>query len=176
MTRAPRPNLTVLCPVECSYTEEKIGADKAEKLRVLAETGVGSVLYARGAEVILGYRMPPMNANRHMKHYRDPEPDARASEVGKKVGDLEILDDIIAAGARNSRSWRPTIKDTLDAMKLKAQLTGNSAFEDMLAAMDQALDRAGGDPERVGEAEARDALGLPDEQGDSEELAEPLVG
>ena len=50
----------------------------------------------------------------------------------------------------------------------------SSAFEDMLAMMDAALDLPEEDEKA---AEAFEALGLPDEQAEEEEdLPEPLVG
>jgi hypothetical protein len=168
----PRPNLVYGCPVECSYTVEKIGPEKVELLRVLAETGVGAVIYAREGAKILDGKFPETNAGRHIKHYKDPpDPADAASDSGPKVSDLAILDEIIAAGARNSKNWKPSIKDTLDAMKLKAQMTGNSAFEDMLALVDSAIDLG----EEVPEDPA--ALGTVDEQPEPEpELPEPFIG
>lgn len=163
--------LVVACPPECSLHPDKIGEAASRALLAAREKGLGAVLFAREAEGLLGRRVPTSNVSRHLKHYREPAPeDIPDVEPGKPVGDLALLDAIIAAGARNSKAWKPTIKDTLDAMKLKMQLTGNSAFEDMLSMMDSALDLADEVPE------AREALGTADEVPAEEELPEPLVG
>lgn len=172
------PKYTVRCEPNCSLDESKIGVGPAAALLALRNSGLTGRPFARQASVIVGYEIPSTNAVRHVRHYRELEtgeaPPPEPGEPGHKVSDLQILDDIISAGARNSRSWKPTIKDTLDAMKLKMQLTGNSAFEDMLSMMDSALDLAD-DADAV--PETPDALGTVDERPEpDEELAEPLIG
>jgi len=92
---------------------------------------------------------------------------------GPKVGDLEILDGIITAGYRNSKNWKPTIKDTLDAMKLKVQMTGNSSFDQLLALFDGPEDQYGDDEPIVDTEAALSEDERPNE--DSEDLEEPLL-
>lgn len=117
---------------------------------------------------------------RHLGHYREKEPEGDAGPSlppGKRAGDLEILDQIIQRGFENSRAWRPTIKDTIEAMKLKMQMTGNSAFDDMLRAMERGLSLAEGieDPEDV-LPENPEALASEDERSSDEDvLPDPVV-
>lgn len=165
--------LVAACPDNCSFHEDKIGKDVAEALLSLRQEGYGGPRFTAAASRLLGRKVPATNVQRHLKHYREvDENPPEIVEDGRKIGDLEILDTIIASGARNSRNWKPTIKDTLDAMKLKLQITGNSAFEDMLAAMEAGLDLAeGGEDEDEEPPENPAALGTPDEapSGDDSE-------
>ena len=161
----PSPNkLAIVCPDACSFHPDKIGQENANVLRVVRENGAGAPTFKRRAEELLKHPVPQTNVTRHLKHYRllvPDEPDPAAS--GPRPSDLAILDSIIGAGFRHSKHWRPTIKDTLDAMKLKIQMTGQSAFEDMLRAMESGLDLADG---VLDVEENPDAIGLPDERGD----------
>ena len=166
----PRPKLSINCPPLCSFHPDKIGAEKADVLCALREGGAGTNVFTRQASEVLGRQVNESSALRHFKHYREvaPEEEQRL-ESGKVAGDLEILNDIIAAGHRNHRSWKPSIKDTLDAMRLKVQLTGNSAWEDMLAAMEAGLDMAedeDGEEAEAEEAENPEAVLSPDERGE----------
>lgn len=95
---------------------------------------------SRRAQELLGRKINMSTMQRHLLHYKEAaDPDAPEDE-GPRPTDLAILDGIIVAGYRNAKSWRPSIKDTLDAMKLKVQMTGQSAFEDMITAMNEAMD------------------------------------
>lgn len=158
----PKADLVIACPAECSLHPDKIGQAQAEALMSIRASGAGIRKFMTQGATIVGRELAFATVQRHVKHYRlaVPEDEIVDAPPDKKVGDLEILDAIIAAGARNSRSWKPTIKDTLDAMKLKMQITGNSAFEDMLAAMEAGLDLADGIEEAP---ENPAALGTPDE-------------
>lgn len=171
MTATPH-KLVAVCPPRCAVDEAgpEIGAVVIE----MRERGAGAPLIHRRISE-LGFKALQGSVSTHIgKHLKESE-DAPAAALpenkGKRATDLEILDEIIVSGFRNSKNWKPTIKDTLDAMKLKAQLTGSSAFEDMLAMMDSALDLA-----EEPAIESPDALGLPDELPEEEDLAEPLVG
>lgn len=166
---AERADLVIACPPECSLHPDKIGEDQAQALLSIRASGVGIRRFMTQGATVLGREIAFATAQRHVKHYREAYKEDEIAEAPpeKKVGDLEILDAIIAAGARNSKNWKPSIKDTLDAMKLKLQITGNSAFEDMLAAMEAGLDLADGVDELP---ENPAALGTPDEtDGDGSE-------
>lgn len=133
-------NLVIQCPPTCSLHPDKIGADQAAALLLLRENGAGSQVFPREAAKILGRRLSGGTVSRHLQHYKEAEdPDSGGATPSKVVADLEILNEIIARGFQNSKAWKPTIKDTMEAMKLKMQMTGNSAFDDMLAAMEAGL-------------------------------------
>ena len=173
---ATRHKLVAVCPENCGVHVDSVGEAIAATVIEMRERGAGApAIHKRITE--MGFTKLQGSVSTHLRHLRDVD-DAPAAALpenkGKRATDLEILDEIIVSGFRNSKTWKPTIKDTLDAMKLKAQLTGSSAFEDMLAMMDAALDLPEEDEKA---AEAFEALGLPDEQAEEEEdLPEPLVG
>ena len=129
--------LKAFCPVSCSLNENRIGAEAAEQLADLRAKGYGRARFGRVANNITGKMLGTETIQNHFKHYHEAAPpeESDGAQNDEKVGDLAILESIIAAGYRNSKNWRPSIKDTMEAMKLKMQLTGNSAFEDMLEAM-----------------------------------------
>jgi len=133
--------LVAVCPDSCSLHPDKIGQGITEALLAARANGAGAPSLAKRAAELLKHPVPQTNMSRHVGHMRelaDDEPEV----TGERPNDLAILDAIIISGHKNSRSWRPSIKDVLDAMKLKVQMTGQSAFEDMLTAMDAALDLA----------------------------------
>lgn len=136
-------HLIANCHPRCSLSERAIGHGPAEVLRGWREEGMGSERMANRATDLLKRPVLPGTMARHLKHYREVVPEAGTGDfmapVGQKAGDLDILDAIIQQGARNAHNWKPSIKDTLEAMKLKMQITGNSAFDDMLAAMEAGL-------------------------------------
>lgn len=173
MSQTP-PKTTVNCPPECSLHPDKIGPGATEALRIIAENGAGRLVFARRAGEVLGHPVPTANAQRHLKHYRELAEEA-ALPPGEKVADLQILDKIIQQGFANSGSWRPTIKDTMEAMKLKAQLTGNSVFEDMINAMDSALNVEFDEDGEPIEPENPEAVAAPDERPEEEPLGEPAL-
>lgn len=136
---ATQPKLDYACTSQCSFRPEVIGPGAAAALLAIRASGAGARVFSKRASEILGRPVNQSSVQRHLKHYRELEPIEEAQEetmqAGGKVTDLEILDRIISAGARNAKNWKPTIGDTLKAMEMKLRLTGNSAFEDMLAAM-----------------------------------------
>ena len=159
--------LVAVCPDSCSLNPEKIGGAITEALLAARANGAGQPALMKRASELLGRPVPHGNMQRHMAHMRELAEDEPADlGDGKRPTDLAILDAIIIAGHKNSRAWKPTIKDTLDAMKLKIQMTGQSAFEDMLTAMDAALDAAEDEEEDDGEVEAEnpDAVASEDER------------
>lgn len=176
----PTPSKYVIgCPDSCSLHPAKIGADKAEVLLGVKNEGAGGRVFGRKAEAVLGRPVPSSTVDRHLKHYRlaETEPE-RDRAPGEKVPHIEILEEIIQRGFQNSKNWKPSIKDTLDAIKEFRSLTGGSAFEDMLEAMAAA---SGGDDldeeEEAGSTEAVEAVLSPEERPDEadEDLEEPAL-
>jgi hypothetical protein len=110
---------------------------------------------------LLGHPIPQTNMQRHLLHYKVVETGPPLiPDPSKKYMDLEILDLVIQRGAANSQNWKPSIKDTIEAMKLKMQMTGNSAFDDLITLFD-------GAPDPVDEAmESPEALLSPEERPD----------
>lgn len=144
----------------CSLHVEKIGDKKSQAIADAYE-GVRDAAFLAAVDRIVGEHIPTSNVRRHAEKHLHLVVEAQ-EPTGEKVGDIEILDTIIKKGFQHSASWRPTIKDTMDAMAMKLKLGGENPFQDMLDMMDSALDLAD-------ETEARDAHGLPDELGDPEE-------
>jgi hypothetical protein len=134
--------LIAVCEPLCSLEVGVIGPAISAVVIEMRERGAGAVLIHRRATE-LGYTGSVTSMQRHLKHLR-PAADDLTPELppGQKASDLEILDAIVTAGYRNAKSWKPTIKDTMDAMRLKMQMTGNSAFQDMLDAMERGLQMA----------------------------------
>jgi hypothetical protein len=129
--------LRIGCPNECSLSPAKVGPGVANALLAIRQNGAGIQVMAKRAEELLKRPVPRSNMARHLHHYQEVDTTAPgAVDPSKKQGDLEILDLVIQRGAQNSQNWKPSIKDTLDAMKLKMQMTGNSAFDDLLALLD----------------------------------------
>lgn len=150
---------------------DKIGEGLSSILLLMRENGAGSPTMARRAAEFLKHPVPSTNMQRHVKHYKEPEDrPGGIIDPSKKLMDLEILDLVIQRGAQNSANWKPTIKDTIEAMKLKMQMTGNSAFDDLISLFDGADADAA-----IDEAEA--AMLAPEERAseDAEELEAPLL-
>lgn len=165
---------SVQCPPDCTFSVDRVGAGIAQTLLDMRTQGAGRGTMLRRASELAGHPFPPTNMQRHLLHYKEletgPAPDL---SDGKRLADLEILDLVIQRGAINSANWKPTIKDTIEAMKLKMQMTGNSAFDDLKALFD------GVDADEV-IAEADEALlseaERPNEDSeDLEALPEPLL-
>jgi hypothetical protein len=155
------------CPSKCSLREEVIGAKNAGILKAMRENGAGRPTIQRRAIELLGRHVADSVVTRHLQHYVEIKTD-EPEEEGPRPSDLAILDGIILSGFRNSRNWKPTIRDTLDAMKLKVSMTGQSAFEDMLKAMDAAFDLPDDENENP------DAILAPEERSEkTEELLDP---
>ncbi len=163
------------CHPKCSLRADLIGAEASDRVTAAYHEGISPAAYTRTIIGILGYNLDRSIVRRHITHFREEETElpaetAQTTDTPAKVSDMDILDSIIAAGARNSKSWKPTIADTLKAMDMKLKLGGENPFQAMLDAMDSALNLADGDLDKLGPAmEARDALGLPDELDDPEE-------
>jgi hypothetical protein len=140
LTLDPKPKtLGINCPESCSLHPSKIGWKNATALAATRARGAGETIFGRRIEELLGHPVPPSNIHRHFKHYVEQGPDAPDSEPPEplvKPTDIDILDSIIVSGYRNSKNWKPTIRDTLEAMKLKTQMTGNSAFDDLIKLFD----------------------------------------
>lgn len=154
----PNPKLVIACPEECSLHPSKIGQGVAEVLLLMRENGAGSGTIAKRAAELLKRPVPTSNAARHVKHYKEVEERPGGYvDPAKKLADLEILDLVIQRGAQNSANWKPTIKDTIEAMKLKTQMTGNSAFDDLISLFD-------GDEADSAMDEAEEALLAPGER------------
>lgn len=144
--------------------------EKAKKLADFRAAGLGIVRFGREASKLMGHKIPNGSISRHLKHYVEAADDLPDSDA-PKPSDIAILDSIIGAGFRNSRNWKPTIRDTLEAMKLKTAMTGNSAFQDLIDLMDT-------DDDDDIEAESEEAMLSEEERRDEgdEELEEPLAG
>jgi hypothetical protein len=164
------------CPALCNLHPDKIGQGNAETLTRLRETGAGVVIFTRRLEELTGKKHYLSSVGRHLsKHYREVEEDpASLIAADKKLGDLQILDLVIQRGAANSANWKPSIKDTIEAMKLKLQMTGNSAFDDLIALFDGA--NVDDDGEETA-PESPEAVADADEQGSEEDddLGEVLI-
>jgi len=163
--------LVIVCPPECSLHPDKIGQDKADALRSIREAGFGEVVFRRQGEAVLGRPIAGGTASRHLRHYRPAEALSEAetpTDPSAKATNLEILDRIIQRGYRNSHNWKPSIKDTLDAMRLMVQITGNTGDDELLRLFDVAEDEM--DP---GVVENPDAIASEDER--AEALPEPLL-
>lgn len=167
----PIKKLGIACPENCSLSPIKIGWKNANALAATRARGAGQIVFQRRAQELLGHPVPSTNIQRHFKHYVEPEEPHHEENPGPKKPDVAILDEIIAAGSRNSKNWKPTIRDTLEAMKLKMQMTGNSAFDDLIALFD--VDDDDEEAPEAAEALLSEAE-RPNE--DSEDLEEPLAG
>lgn len=132
--------LTLNCPDNCSLRSDAIGPGFTAILLAMRENGAGEPAMTRRISELLGRPFPKTNMQRHLKHYRVlNDNDADGDELPEKLTDLEALEQIIQSGVRNHRQWKPTLRDTMDAIKLKMQLTGNSIYEDFLSGMDAAV-------------------------------------
>jgi hypothetical protein len=142
-------SLTAACPPNCSLNENAIGKGPSRLLIELRENGAGGRVITRRMSEVMKRPLVQTTVERHLKHLREAVEEPEGEEpVVRTVSDIEILDSIIVSGFRHSKNWKPTIRDTLEAMKLKSQMTGNSAFENMLTAMEAGLrESEGSDPE-----------------------------
>jgi hypothetical protein len=138
LNQRPPSKLGINCPDACSLHPSKIGWKNANALKATRERGAGVIVMARRGEELLGRSIANTSMSRHLKHYVVQTEAEHEEEVnpGPKPSDVDILDGIINAGFRNSKNWKPTIRDTLEAMKLKTQMTGNSAFDDLIKLFD----------------------------------------
>lgn len=169
------PKLVVACPNECSLHPDKIGEGPAAIILGMRENGAGGPTMAKRLGQVLGHPIPQSSMSRHLKHYKEVDPNPGGTvDPSKRMQDLEILDLMIQRAAANSASWKPTIKDAIEAMKLKMQMTGNSAFDDLISLFDGAeTDEA--------MVEAEEAIKSADErdlapEDESEVLPDPFLG
>lgn len=163
-------NEGITCSEACTFHPSKIGWPIARELKALRKEGAGKLKFHTRAEALLSIRIPISNVQRHIAHhYPEPEEEVPDEELTKKPTDIEILDSIVASGFRNSKNWKPTIRDTLEAMKLKTAMTGNSAFDDLISLFD--VDDESTEPEAI------EVVLSPDERPteDSEDLEVSLV-
>lgn len=163
--------LVIQCPPECNFYPGKIGDKAAVELMLYRETGIGTVLFGRKVEQVVGRAIAKSSIIRHFKHYKvKVDPNEAPPDPKKKHGDLEILDLVIQRGAANSMNWKPGIKDVIEAMKLKMQMTGNSAFDDLIALFDGAEI----DEDEIPAPEAPEALAAVEERelADEDPLAD----
>lgn len=135
MSQTPR-KFALSCPDNCSLRPAVVGARLTNALLEMREHGAGGRTMTQRATEILGRPVPSSNMQRHITHFVETKGDQESVPTGPKPSDLAILDAIIVSGFQNSKSWKPTIRDTLEAMKLKIQMTGNSAFDDLIALFD----------------------------------------
>ena len=165
--------LIAACPDQCSFHSDKIGPGAAAALLAIRENGAGYMVFMRRAAEILGHPVPSSSVQRHLKHYKEVEDKPGGLiDPSKKLADLEILDLVIQRGAANSQNWKPTIKDTIEAMKLKMQMTGNSAFDDLIALFDGvSVDEAVEEAENALEGLSEATEGPSDDEND---LPEPV--
>lgn len=160
-----------VCPKDCSFREEAIGGPAVALIIAMRENGAGGPTIKARLEEHLKRNVAESSLYRHFKHLKEVDQSPSGPiEPGKKLGDLDILDLVIQRGAANSNNWKPTIKDTIEAMKLKMQMTGNSAFDDLLAMLD------GPDAIEALDGENEEAILAPGERPEEEEaLPEPLL-
>lgn len=157
------------CPRECSLHPDKMEPGQAELLLMLRDGGAGVSIWGRKASEILGRELVRATVIRHLRHYKEVDETPVERNTGPRPSDVEILDELIVAGWRNSRNWKPSIRDTLEAMKLKASMTGNSAFQNMLDAMESGMRMAEGSEEDGPMPENPEALAAEDEREPEEE-------
>jgi hypothetical protein len=137
----PKPGTKVVigCPTVCSLSPHRIGETAAEQLRLVRQAGYGAVVFERRTKEILGWA-PSRNAiSRHLRHYRE-ELDETQKGPAERVADLEFLQGVIDQAYKNRGSWRPTLRDALEAMKLKHTMTGGSEMADLLAIFEKAAE------------------------------------
>lgn len=168
MASPSNQRVVIACGSRCQFHPDKLPPGVAEALRVIRENGAGERVLTKRASELLGRPIPQSSIRDHIKHYREaatvgdtPEPE---QDKGPRPSDVEILDELIVAGWRNSKNWKPTIRDTLEAMKLKSQMTGNSAFENMLQAMEAGMREAEGSEAEGPMPENPDAVAAEEER------------
>lgn len=169
---SPTRKLGINCDPRCNFHPDKIGWDAATKLAATRARGAGAITWARAASEVLGREIKITGGiGRHFDHYVGPADAPAPEDSAPKPSDIDILDSIIGSGFRNSKNWKPSIRDTLEAMKLKASMTGNSAFQDLIELFDIDVD-----PDAL--PESLEAVLSPEERPDEgdEELEEPLPG
>jgi len=160
------------CPPLCTFHPDRIGADAAKELLRFREQGYGVTRFGAEAERLLKRAVPPSSIGRHLHHYRElagalAEPtDADGNE--RRASDVEILDAVIQSAWRNRASWRPSLRDMLEAMAKKHSITGGSEATDLMRLFDDA-DLEDEEPSETAEAQLS-----PDERPteDSDDLAD----
>ena len=169
----PQPKkYAVDCPPACTFHPDRIGADVAKQLLGVREKGFGVVLFGKEAERLLGRVVPSSSITRHLRHYRElvgplAEPTDDDGNT-RRASDVEILDAVIQSAWRNRASWRPSLRDMLEAMAKKHSITGGSEASDLMRLFDDAA------LEDEEPSEAPEAVLSPDERPteDSDDLAD----
>lgn len=162
----------IACPDLCQLHPDKIGEEKAQALLALRENGYGVMRFGRAAAEILGREVNERSIGRHLKHYKELAGTPLEEPVGRRASDVEILDAVIQSAWKNRASWKPSLRDMLEAMAKKHAITGGSEASDLMRLFDDAdLD----DDETL--AESPDAIFSEEERPDedSEDLAAPLI-
>lgn len=169
----PQPKkYAVDCPPACGLHPDKIGPDATKKLLALREKGYGARLFAREGSPIVGRTLQEGAVSRHLKHYRELVGAlAQPTDEGgneRRASDVEILDAVIQSAWKNRASWRPSLRDMLEAMAKKHSITGGSEATDLMRLFDDA------DLEDEDPSETPEALLSPDERPteDSDGLAD----
>lgn len=101
----------------------------------------------------LGRKLSPAALSRHRQHLDEVDEDDLLNESSDgHVDHLEVLQKIITAGAKRSKSWRVGPAETMKAMELYYRLTEGSAMESLFAKLTAVA--AGESAEDVGEFDA----------------------
>lgn len=150
------------CAPQCQLRSEVIGEEASDAIAAAYEGPGGNLrIYNEKINAILGRDVDYFAARRHAQnHMRELEPENGPGSVsaGPQVAmsDKAMLDMIIVAAQQNSRRWRPTIRDALDALKLKQSMGGDdSQYDPMLDAIELAI--------QSNEEEAKAERGEPNE-------------
>ncbi len=129
------------CSRRCSFWPDRLG-DKADAVHAVFESGRTGRETATALSAI-GITTNQTSVWRHSQHL-SPAEDAEDSPTGDvpATKTMDFLDAVIAASFRNRKHWKPSIKDGLDALKLRNELNGGSdnPMAEMLRAMGEALD------------------------------------
>lgn len=141
MTTATPAKYYIDCEAQCSLHPDRIGSERADALELIYQTTQHNTMeFARQASVLLGRTVSRSAANRHRDHYKELADENEAISDGSAVKDLVFLDAVIRKSFQNQKNWKPTLKDALDAMKLRVQITGGSSTDELMALFDGADD------------------------------------
>ena len=132
------------CHPNCSFYPDKLGT-QADAVHRIFEAG-GTQRHI--AEVLAGIGITTTQASvgRHRQHLTVTDPDD-IDEPGtptKTIPTMDFVDAVISSSFRARKNWRPSIRDGLDALKLRIELNGGA--EGPMAALMEALASAA-DPE-----------------------------
>lgn len=156
--REPTKYAVIGCTPQCTLGSEHLG-DHFLTVHGWFEQAIPIRQLVARAKADLGVEISNTATYRHLsRHLREIQPEAESpiDIAGAKRGrgsDLDVLEEIIAAGWRNSGNWKPTIQDTLKAMDMKLRLTKGSVFDDLFATIDAAVEEDDLPPENPEAAE-----------------------